>query len=178
MLQSLVARFAACIKALSQSFLLPRDSPVWATLWLQISCLYAFPHVLPSAWSFLFLHVKKKLVSRSTPISFNSLGFLNFTFYSCPIPPLFFLFQGHEALANTWFVGYCLGAVDHHHLIALNMAVPDCSYVSVTSSGLCYMSPKPMWGRGSGTAPEALEILCQNESKLCFNTQTLLPNSA
>lgn len=81
MLQSLVARFVACIKAFSQSFLLPRDSPVWATLWLQIfSCLYAFPHVLPSAWSYLFLHVKKKLVSRYIPISFNSLGFLNFTF--------------------------------------------------------------------------------------------------
>lgn len=100
MLQSLVTRSAACIKTFSQSFFLPGNSPIQvhsvAPGLLLSLCL--FPCI---SFSLAFLHLKEKLVSRCTPISFSSLCFLNLTFYSCSIPPIFFLFLRHKVSGNA-----------------------------------------------------------------------------
>lgn len=153
--------------------------PYRCTLGLWIfSCLYAFPYMLPSAQSYPFLHVKEKLVLRCAPISFTSLRFFE--------PYFLFLFYHSSFLSLS-------GTQSFRQRLICWVLSGRCRPPPPDSFGggcaclllcFCYILwallkvVKPVQGEGSRTAPETLEAVCQNESKLCFNTQTVLPNWA
>lgn len=96
------------------------------------------------------------------PLPFPLLSLSNF--YSSFLILLFFLLQGDKVSGNTWFDGYCLGCVGHHHPVAMEVAVPVCSYICCTHWALLILTKT---NGGEVEQPLKLWKRCVKVSRRC-----------